>query len=126
MTIRSTVSILTLTIYNVNKRYISVHATWFVNKHDLGTLQLRTWQEPEQQRYPVLLKDGGFSEGLQHCTSLKYMSLRGVSRVKKLPDSIDKLAKLVVLDLRAWESLQNLPEAIRSAPKLQFLDVSEC
>ncbi|XP_064983046.1 uncharacterized protein LOC135623718 [Musa acuminata AAA Group] len=114
-----------LTIYNVDKRYVDFEPTWLVNKCEMTTMQLGRWQDSDQKN-DIEVKNEEFLKGLHNCKSLRYMSLRGVSRVETLPDSIGKLTKLVVLDLRACHNLEKLPEAIGSAKKLQYLDVSEC
>ncbi|CAD5168799.1 unnamed protein product [Musa acuminata subsp. malaccensis] len=114
-----------LTIYNVDKRYVDFEPTWLVNKGEMTTMQLGRWQDSDQKN-DIVVKNEEFLKGLHNCKSLRYMSLRGVSRVETLPDSIGKLTKLVVLDLRACHNLEKLPEAIGSAKKLQYLDVSEC
>ncbi|THU47973.1 hypothetical protein C4D60_Mb09t21320 [Musa balbisiana] len=114
-----------LTVYNVYKRYVEFEPTWLVNKGEMTTMQLGRWQDSDQKN-AIEVKNDEFLKGLHNCKSLRYMSLRGVSRVETLPESIGKLTKLVVLDLRACHNLEKLPEAIGSAKKLQYLDVSEC
>ncbi|CAL9129552.1 unnamed protein product [Musa textilis] len=114
-----------LTVYNVNKRNVEFEPTWLVNKGEMTTMQLGRWKDLDQKHH-IEVKNDEFLKGLDNCKSLRYMSLRGVSRVETLPDSIGKLSKLVVLDLRACHNLEKLPEAIGSAKKLQYLDVSDC
>ncbi|THU47977.1 hypothetical protein C4D60_Mb09t21360 [Musa balbisiana] len=88
-------------------------------------MQLGRWKESDQKHH-IEVKNDEFLKGIDNCKSLRYMSLRGVSRVETLPESIGKLTELMVLDLRACHNLEKLPEAIGSAKKLQFLDVSDC
>ncbi|KAJ8460184.1 hypothetical protein OPV22_033110 [Ensete ventricosum] len=114
-----------LTVYNVSLRYVDFEPTWLVNKREMTTMQLGRWQDSNQKQH-IEVKNDEFLKGLDNCKSLRYMSLRGVSRVETLPDSIGKLTKLVVLDLRACHNLEKLPEAIGSAKKLQYLDMSDC
>ncbi|XP_064979793.1 uncharacterized protein LOC135587047 [Musa acuminata AAA Group] len=114
-----------LTVYNVYKRYVEFEPTWLVNKGEMTTMQLGRWKESDQKHH-IEVKNDEFLKGIENCKSLRYMSLRGVSRVETLPETIGKLTKLMVLDLRACHNLEKLPEAIGSAKKLQYLDVSDC
>nr|XP_018686946.1 PREDICTED: putative disease resistance protein RGA1 isoform X2 [Musa acuminata subsp. malaccensis] len=114
-----------LTVYNVYKRYVEFEPTWLVNKGEMTTMQLGRWKDSDQKHH-IEVKNDEFLKGIDHCKSLRYMSLRGVSRVETLPESIGKLTKLMVLDLRACHNLEKLPEEIGSAKKLQYLDVSDC
>ncbi|XP_028786362.1 disease resistance RPP13-like protein 4 [Neltuma alba] len=57
---------------------------------------------------------------------LKYLSLRGISRITKLPESIRELASLEILDLKSCHNLETLPDAVISLEKLTHVDVSEC
>ncbi|TVU00792.1 hypothetical protein EJB05_53783, partial [Eragrostis curvula] len=52
--------------------------------------------------------------------------LRGISRIKAVPDGIGRLAELLVLDLRACHNLQVLTREVTKLHRLQYLDVSEC
>ncbi|XP_064979794.1 disease resistance protein RPV1-like [Musa acuminata AAA Group] len=114
-----------LTVYNVYKRCVEFEPTWLVNKGEMTTMQLGRWKDSDQKHH-IEVKNDEFLKGIEHCKSLRYMSLRGVSRVETLPESIGKLTKLMVLDLRACHNLEKLPEEIGSAKKLQYLDVSDC
>ncbi|KAL3719079.1 hypothetical protein ACJRO7_004082 [Eucalyptus globulus] len=91
----------------------------------LTVLQLGGWMhspnhhnEVDDQRF---LNDIGV-----HRRHLKFLSLRGISRITSLPDSIVQLVNLEILDLRACHNLEELPEKIASLKKLTHLDVSEC
>ncbi|KAF3338232.1 disease resistance RPP13-like protein 4 [Carex littledalei] len=72
-----------------------------------------------------------------------YLSLRGISRIEEIPESIGKLQHLLILDLRACHNLEKLPQKTMSTlkpkltrwtstreswwfDKLIVLDISEC
>lgn len=57
---------------------------------------------------------------------LRYLSLRGISRIETLPASISNLISLQILDLRACHNLEKLPPTISRLKKLTHLDVSHC
>lgn len=109
-------------------RYIEFPPDWLVYKTRMTTMHLGRWREhtEEDKKQHVEVRDNEFLAGLGNCRNLKYLSLRGVSRVEKLPDSTEKLHALSTLDLRACHNLEKLPPEIGSIKRLQFLDVSEC
>lgn len=109
-------------------RYIEFPPDWLVYKTGLTTMHLGRWQErtEDDKKQHIEARDNEFLAGLGNCRNLKYLSLRGISRVEKLPDSTEKLTKLLILDLRACHNLEKLPPDIGSMRSLQFLDVSEC
>ncbi|KAJ4745431.1 Disease resistance RPP13-like protein 4 [Rhynchospora pubera] len=74
--------------------------------------------------------------------NISYLSLRGISRIEELHESIGKLENLMILDLRACHNLEKLPQKPSSKLKPKFirwalpqeswfkklthLDISEC
>ncbi|KAJ4813252.1 Disease resistance RPP13-like protein 4 [Rhynchospora pubera] len=73
--------------------------------------------------------------------NVTYLSLRGISRIEEIHESIGKLENLIILDLRACHNLEKLPQKPRSTPiqklkglfsqerwfkKLTHLDITEC
>ncbi|KAJ3679719.1 hypothetical protein LUZ60_017730 [Juncus effusus] len=58
--------------------------------------------------------------------NLTYLSLRGISGISELPESIGNSTSLMILDIRACHNLENLPPIIKSLKNLAHLDVSEC
>ncbi|KAJ3705240.1 hypothetical protein LUZ61_008945 [Rhynchospora tenuis] len=74
--------------------------------------------------------------------NVSYLSLRGISRIEELHESIGKLENLMILDLRACHNLEKLPQKPSSKLKPKFirwalpqeswfkklthLDISEC
>jgi hypothetical protein len=121
------------TVYNVAQNYVKLSTTWFSNKPQLGTVQLGQWraadpikQIADPRKSHVELITDEHLKGIGACKNLRYLSLRGISRIMAIPAAIGELAELVVLDLRACHDLQVLAKEITKLQKLQYLDVSEC
>ncbi|KAK3119271.1 hypothetical protein QOZ80_9BG0717080 [Eleusine coracana subsp. coracana] len=124
-----------LTIYNVDRKYIRLSDAWFSNKARLGTLQLGQWRassareqiaDPKRSHIELIADEQLIIRGIGACKGLRYLSLRGISRIKAIPASIGKLGELLVLDLRACHNLEVLTKEVTKLHKLQYLDVSEC
>ncbi|KAH6784848.1 hypothetical protein C2S52_009807 [Perilla frutescens var. hirtella] len=114
-----------LTVFNVDEQYLGSRAEWLSRLHRVEVLQMGRWQDSvthhiEVEDYEELFK------GLGSQKHLKYLSLRGISRIETLPRSIKKLVSLQILDLRACHNLEKLPEEVRELMNLTHLDVSEC
>ncbi|XP_062197071.1 disease resistance RPP13-like protein 4 [Phragmites australis] len=121
------------TVYNVDQKYVRLSDAWFRNKARLGTMQLGQWrasgaseQIADPKRSHVELIADEHLRGIGACKNLRYLSLRGISRIKAVPDAIGKLGELVVLDLRACHNLQVLTKEITKLHRLEYLDVSQC
>ncbi|KAI9085136.1 hypothetical protein K1719_032952 [Acacia pycnantha] len=112
------------TIFNISGRFLSIDSKCFA-KSKFGVLQLGRWQVYSPSHH-IEVQDQSFLEGLRTQKHLKYLSLRGISRITTLPDSIKELVSLEILDLKACHNLETLPAAIASLRKLTHLDVSEC
>ncbi|KAF8009959.1 hypothetical protein BT93_J0822 [Corymbia citriodora subsp. variegata] len=112
------------TVFNVNQNYLSLPPDWLSNTKRLMVLQLGRWLHSPMHHIEV--DDQRFLDDLFHHKQLKLLSLRGISRITSLPDSIVQLVNLEILDLRACHNLEKLPEDIASLKKLTHLDVSEC
>ncbi|KAF8019792.1 hypothetical protein BT93_G0471 [Corymbia citriodora subsp. variegata] len=114
-------------VFNVNQQYLSQRqlSSWLSNIKRLTVLQLGRWQHSPMHHIEV--DDRKFLDALGvHHKHVKFLSLRGISRITTLPDSIVQLVSLEILDLRACHNLEKLPEDIASLKKLTHLDVSEC
>ncbi|KAK9949547.1 hypothetical protein M0R45_005065 [Rubus argutus] len=123
-----------LTVFNVNIQYLNLKQEWLEKLKRVEVLQLGRWQsspkyhieiEVEQRRF-VGSSVEGILIGLGAQKHLKYLSLRGISRIIRLPDSILHLFSLEILDLRACHDLERLPSDISSLKRLTHLDVSDC
>jgi len=71
-------------------------------------------------------EDAGFLKGLKNMKDLRYFSLRGISRITEIPDSICRLSNLRILNLNGCQNLEKLPDGIGSLKMLTHLDMSEC
>ncbi|XP_027064024.2 probable disease resistance protein RF45 [Coffea arabica] len=129
----------TLTVFNVTEQYLGFKSDWLSKLKTVEVLQLGRWQssvkhhmEVENENLVVDLKKKKKVEydvslnGLGTQTSLRYLSLRGVSRLTALPRSVLNLISLEILDLRACHSLEKLPSDVSALRNLTHLDVSEC
>ncbi|KAI9085135.1 hypothetical protein K1719_032951 [Acacia pycnantha] len=112
------------TIFNVNERDLDFQHQWLAKLKDLVVLQLGRWQVSPTHHIEV--RDESFLTGLKTQKLLKYLSLRGISKITALPESIKELVSLEILDLKACHNLETLPDGIASLRKLTHLDVSEC
>ncbi|TVU34817.1 hypothetical protein EJB05_16669, partial [Eragrostis curvula] len=113
-----------LTIFNVNERYLQFEKSWFFGLRKITVLQLGRWHN--LYRHHIEVDSIEFLEGLQSSKQLKYLCLRGISRITELPASIDGLSNLRILDLHACHNLERLTASITSLQMLTHLDVSEC
>ena len=112
------------TIFNVNERDLDFQHQWLAKLKNLVVFQLGHWQVSPIHHIEV--RDESFLTGLKTQKLLKYLSLRGISRITALPESIKELVSLEILDLKACHNLETLPDGIASLRKLTHLDVSEC
>ncbi|KAK4284016.1 hypothetical protein QN277_000906 [Acacia crassicarpa] len=112
------------TIFNVNERDLDFQSHELSKQKRLEVLQLGRWQVSPTHHIEV--RDESFLTGLKAQKYLKYLSLRGISRITSLPKSIEELVSLQILDLKSCHNLETLPAAIASLEKLTHLDVSEC
>ncbi|KAI9077773.1 hypothetical protein K1719_040259 [Acacia pycnantha] len=112
------------TIFNVNELDLDFQHQWLAKLKNLVVLQLGRWQVSPTHHIEV--RDESFLTGLKTQKLLKYLSLRGISRITALPESIKELVSLEILDLKACHNLETLPDGIASLRKLTHLDVSEC
>ena len=114
----------TLTVFNVNCQYLRFKNDWLSRLNRVEVLQLGRWQNSVEHHIEVEYEDCLNDLGSQ--TSLRYLSLRGISRLTNLPRSVLKLISLEILDLRACHNLEKLPSDISALRNLTHLDVSEC
>lgn len=113
-----------LTIFNVSEQYIQFEKNWFLELRKIEVLHLGRWHN--LYRHHIEVDSTEYLDGLQSFKQLKYLCLRGISRVTELPASIGALSGLKILDLHACHNLERLTESITSLQMLTHLDVSEC
>ncbi|XP_059436876.1 uncharacterized protein LOC132169955 [Corylus avellana] len=112
-------------IFNVNEPYPDVFdLEWFSKLKNVKVLYLGRWQTSAKHHIEVEGID--FLTGLKSMKLLRFLSLQGISRITKLPDSVSKLVNLTILDLRACHNLEAIPSGIGSLKSLTHLDISEC
>ncbi|CAL5057816.1 unnamed protein product [Urochloa decumbens] len=114
-------------ILNVNAHVYPVSKSTFLHLADcLVVLQLGRWCNLDDDTYMEV--DG--LESLSTIGSLKnlrYLSLRGLSRLTELPIGIRFLKKLAILDMRGCQNLVNVASKITAPLKqLTHLDLTEC
>ncbi|XP_059437965.1 disease resistance RPP13-like protein 4 [Corylus avellana] len=113
------------TIFNVNEPYPDFFKSeWFSKLKNVKVLYLGRWQT--SAKHHIEVESVEFLKGLKNMKLLRFLSLQGISRITKLPDSVCKLLNLRILDLRACHTLEELPDGIGSLENLTHLDISEC
>lgn len=112
------------TLFNVSETNFGFRQEWFSKMKYVKVLQLGKWQS--SVKHLIEVNDSGFLKGLKKMKQLRYLSLRGVSRITELPDSICKLRNLRILNLNGCRDLEKLPDGIGSLEKLTHLDMYEC
>ncbi|XP_039140082.1 disease resistance RPP13-like protein 4 isoform X1 [Dioscorea cayenensis subsp. rotundata] len=112
------------TCFNVDKHNLRFERSRFMAMRNAAVMQLGRWQTSPKHHIETVSIE--FLEWLACFNKLKYLSLRGISNITKLPRSIGELTDLMILDLRACHNLENLPVEVTMLKKLTYLDVSEC
>lgn len=113
------------TIFNVGGSYLNFGSKWMEKAKKLVVLQLGRWQDSPSHHIEV--ESGEFLKDMKAQKHLKYLSLRGISRISNLPSSVvQELVSLEILDLKACHNLETLPDDIASLRRLTHLDVSQC
>nr|GLL34795.1 uncharacterized protein LOC109155566 isoform X2 [Ipomoea trifida] len=115
-----------LAIINVTQKYLDMDHEPFGKMKNLRTLHLGRWRDSLPVPHIEVENDRIFEALFHVAKHLKYLSLRGISRITTLPSTISKCCNLQILDLKACYNLETLPPEIASLYKLTHLDVSEC
>ncbi|GMN31077.1 hypothetical protein TIFTF001_003098 [Ficus carica] len=97
---------------------------WLLKMKALKVLYLGNWRASGEHHIEVDSTE--FLKGLRNMSSLKLLSLQGISWINELTNSIKGLTDLRILDLRACHNLEELPKEIKFLQKLTHLDVSYC
>lgn len=111
-------------LFNVNEAILELKPEWFLKMKNVSVLCLGRWQAAAGHHIEV--EETKFLEGLKNMIHLRYLSLQGISRIIKLPNSVTNLGKLTILDLRACHNLEAIPHDIGLLKWLTHLDLSEC
>ncbi|XP_031092002.1 uncharacterized protein LOC115996750 isoform X2 [Ipomoea triloba] len=115
-----------LAIINVTLKYLDMDHEPFGKMKWLRTLHLGRWRDSLPVPHIEVENDRIFEALFHVANHLKYLSLRGISRITSLPSTISKCCNLQILDLKACYNLETLPTEINKLYKLTHLDVSEC
>ncbi|ESW11882.1 hypothetical protein PHAVU_008G067000 [Phaseolus vulgaris] len=111
-------------VFNVGASYLNFRPQWAKEFMNLEVLQLGRWQDSPLHHIEVGSEE--FLKELRNLTHLKYLSLRGISRIFNIPSFIAQLERLLILDLKACHNLETLPNDISSMKSLTQLILSEC
>nr|GMD30059.1 disease resistance RPP13-like protein 4 [Ipomoea batatas] len=115
-----------LAIINVTQKYLDMEHEAFGKMKNLRTLHFGRWRDSLPVPH-IEVENARIFEALFHVAKhLKYLSLRGISRITTLPSTISKCCNLQILDLKACYNLETLPSEISKLYKLTHFDVSEC
>ncbi|XP_030964120.1 uncharacterized protein LOC115985305 [Quercus lobata] len=112
------------TLFNLSEQYLHFKPDWLTKLKMIEVLQLGRWQDDILNHIEAINEE--LLKGLGAQKNLKYLSLRGISRIAELPPSIVNLTSLEILDLKACHNLETLPNDFSLLRKLTHLDVSEC
>lgn len=112
------------TLFNVNKCYLDIKLHWFLKMKNIKALYLGRCDSKAIQHIEV--KSVRFLTGLMYMKRLRLLSLQGVSKIVKLPESLGMLKNLRILDLRDCSDMEELPKSVKSLEKLTCLDLSGC
>jgi len=112
-------------VFNMNTSYVKFGIQWMAKMKNLEVLHLGRWLQHSASHH-IEVESEEFLKELTDHKYLKYISLRGISRIAELPTSIFQLESLETLDLKACHNLETLPKDISSLKKLKHLNLSQC
>ncbi|RDY08226.1 Disease resistance RPP13-like protein 4, partial [Mucuna pruriens] len=112
-------------VFNVGASYLNFGPRWDANMKHLEVLQLGRWLH-DSSIHHIEVQSEEFLKQLRDQKELKYLSLRGISRISQLPPSVFELESLQFLDLKACHNLETLPNDISSLRNLIHLNFSRC
>ncbi|XP_022772087.1 disease resistance RPP13-like protein 4 [Durio zibethinus] len=112
------------TLFNISKQLLNFPVELFSKMRNIGVLHLGRWESTAERRIEV--DNTKFFTGLENMKKLRFLGLRGIFGITKLPKSLCKLTNLRILDLRVCYDLEELPNGIGSLKKLIYLDLSQC
>ncbi|KXG30367.1 hypothetical protein SORBI_3004G172400 [Sorghum bicolor] len=114
-------------ILNVNAHVYPISKSAFLNLAEcLVVLQLGRWNNLDDKTY---MEVNGLEsqDAIGKLKNLRYLGLRGLSRLTELPKGIESLKKLVILDMRGCQNLVKVVSSvIKQLRQLTHLDLTEC
>ncbi|RLN09361.1 uncharacterized protein C2845_PM11G07450 [Panicum miliaceum] len=114
-------------ILNMNAHVYPVSKSTFLHLADcLVVLQLGPWCNADDNTY-MEVDDLESLSDINLLKNLRYLSLRGLSRLTELPKGIQSLKKLAIIDMCGCQNLVNVASEITKLLKqLTHLDLTEC
>ncbi|XBI98835.1 hypothetical protein VPH35_019029 [Triticum aestivum] len=92
----------------------------------LEVLQLGRWGNTDDETYMEVEALESLS-AIGKLKNLRYLSVRGLSRLTELPSEVRRLRKLAILDVRGCQNLVKLPSStVKKLVGLTHLDLTEC
>ncbi|XP_037482041.1 uncharacterized protein LOC119360555 [Triticum dicoccoides] len=92
----------------------------------LEVLQLGRWGNTDDETYMEVETLESLS-AIGKLKNLRYLSVRGLSRLTELPSEVRRLRKLAILDVRGCQNLVKLPSStVKKLTGLTHLDLTEC
>ena len=92
----------------------------------LEVLQLGRWGNSDDETYMEVEALESLS-AIGKLKNLRYLSLRGLSRLTELPMEVRRLRRLAILDARGCQNLVSVPSAtVQKLKGLTHLDLTEC
>ncbi|KAK7306981.1 hypothetical protein VNO77_39647 [Canavalia gladiata] len=110
-------------ILNVGSSYLNFPPQWMAKMQKLEVLHLGRWQDSSSHHIEVESEE--FLKELRNKKYLKFVNLRGISRISNLPSSFVQLESLEFLDLKACHNLETIPD-IALLKNLKHFNVSQC
>ncbi|XP_027932840.1 disease resistance RPP13-like protein 4 [Vigna unguiculata] len=112
-------------IFNTGASYLIFGSQRMAKMKHLQVLQLGRWLHASPEHH-IEVNSEEFLKELRDQEALRYLSLRVISRISQLPDSIFQLQSLETLDLKACHNLETLPSDIALLRNLKHLNLSQC
>ena len=114
-----------VTLFNLNELSLDDKSLSQLSKmKKVKVVYLGRWQKSASHH--ILLKNTALLDGLKSMKELRFLSLRGMSRINKLPSLIGQVDSLMILDLKDCHNLEELPAEMTLLKNLRYLDISNC
>ncbi|KAK9676355.1 hypothetical protein RND81_11G071600 [Saponaria officinalis] len=110
---------------NVNAVKLNAKTLNWLSNSSISVLNLGNWNG-DPTKYIVVEDMEALKNVLSSRTTIKFLSLKGISGIVELPNVVYKHKLLIALDLSGCPNLESLTEGIHALKYLLFLDLSEC